>query len=234
MRIRLHEPAVALTDLAIGLEAGAFALALVRAGAADATRTSQAVASRRWFVVFFAATSAAAVVGAALHGLLPDRDTPARVRLWRVSLGSIGVAGLSAWCLGAILALPRAAAGGIQRAAIAVHAAYLLGLSRSNPPYAVAIAVYLPGAIALGAGLVSRLREPATRTAAAIALAGLGLTFGAAAVQVRRIAIHPRLFDHNATYHTIQAIAVATFYAAARRFIGRADHGVSRVTAGSR
>jgi uncharacterized membrane protein HdeD (DUF308 family) len=101
-----------------------------------------------------------------------------------------------------------------------VYAAYLVGLSRANPPYAVAIATYLPGAVALGAGLVRRSRDPLTRGAATIALAGLGLTFGAAAVQVRRIAVHPRLFDHNATYHTIQAIALACFFAAARRFSG--------------
>jgi hypothetical protein len=103
--------------------------------------------------------------------------------------------------------------------ALVAHAAYLLGLARTNPPYAVAIATYLPGAIALAAGLVRRLRDPVTRGAAAIGLAGLGLTFGAAAVQVRRIAVHPRLFDHNATYHAIQAVAIACFYAAARRFV---------------
>jgi len=219
-RIGIHEPAVALTDLAVGLEAGAFALALVRAGAADATRSPRAVASRRWFVVFFGATSVAALTGAALHALFPDREAPARLRLWRVSLGSIGVAGLSAWCLGAVLTLPRAAASRVQRAMTGVYAAYLVGLSRANPPYAVAIATYLPGAVALGAGLVRRSRDPLTRGAATIALAGLGLTFGAAAVQVRRIAVHPRLFDHNATYHTIQAIALACFFAAARRFSG--------------
>jgi len=136
-----------------------------------------------------------------------------------VSLGSIGVAGLSAWCLGALLALPRDAALRVRRLAVVAHGAYLAGLARTNPPYAVAIATYLPGALALGAGLASRLRDPVTRAAAAVALAGLGLTFGAAAVQVRRIAVHPRLFDHNATYHTIQAIAIACFYAAAGRFI---------------
>ena len=233
MRIRIHEPAVALTDLAIGLEAGAFALALAKAGAADASRTPQAVASRRWFVVFFAATSVAAIVGAALHGLLPDRDTPAGVRLWRVSLGSIGVAGLSAWCLGAVLALPRATAAQVQRLMIGAHAAYLLWLSRTTPPYVVAIAVYVPGGLALGTGLLRRLQDPITRAAAAIALAGLGLTFGAAAVQVRRIAIHPRLFDHNATYHTIQAIAVAAFFAAARRFVGVAAGSVPVTVAGT-
>ena len=219
MRLRLNEPAVALTDLAIGVEAGAFAIALARAGRGTAVRSAREPAIRRWFVAFFAATSVAAIAGAALHGLLPDGDGPARRRLWRTSLGSIGVAGLSAWCLGALLALPRGAALRVRRLAVVAHAAYLAGLARTNPPYAVAVATYLPGALALGAALVSRLRDPVTRRAAALALAGLGLTFGAAAVQVRRIAVHPRLFDHNATYHSIQAIAVAAFYAAARRFL---------------
>lgn len=229
-RIQIYEPAVALTDLAVGLEAGAFAFALARAGATagarDGTRSQGAVVRRRWFVVFFAATGVAAIVGAALHGLLPPEDTPARRRLWRVSLGSIGIAGLSAWCLGAVLALPRSAATRVQRTMIAVHAGYLVALARTNPPFAVAIATYMPGALALGAGLIRRLRDPMTRGAATIALAGLGLTFGAAVVQVRKIAVHPRLFDHDATYHTIQAIAVACFFGAARRFDRREDRAV--------
>ena len=219
MRIRLYEPAVALTDLAIGFEAGAFAIAVARLGRGAGLPTARLAALRRWFVVFFAATSMAAIAGAALHGLLPNGPSPARRRLWRLSLGSIGVAGLSAWCLGALLALPRGAALRVRQLAVVAHAAYLVGLARTNPPYAIAIAAYLPGALALSAGLVSRLRDPVARGAAAIALAGLGLTFGAAAVQVRRIAVHPRLFDHNATYHAIQAIAVACFYAAARRLL---------------
>lgn len=218
MGFRLNEPAVSLTDLAIGVEAGVFAIALARTRSGIVPR-SHLAAVRSWFVVFFAATSVAALAGAALHGLLPAGDTPGRRRLWRVSLGSIGVAALSAWCLGAFLSLPRSAADRVLRAALVAHAAYLVGLARSNPPYAVAIATYLPGAFALAGGLVRRLRDPVTRGAAALGLAGLGLTFGAAAVQVRRIAVHPRLFDHNATYHTIQAVAIASFYAAARRFL---------------
>jgi hypothetical protein len=220
VRIRLYEPAVALTDLAIGLESAAFARALVRQGARRPRPTGRAAESARWFVVFFASTSVAALAGAALHGLFsPNGTSPARRWLWRVSLGSIGVAGLSAWCLGATIALPREAAQRVRRAAMAVHVLYLLGLARTNPPYRIAIAVYLPGALALGAGLVRRLGDPVTRSASAIALTGLGMTFGAAAVQLRKIAVHPRLFDHNATYHTIQAIAVGCFFAAARKLI---------------
>ena len=219
MRIRLHEPAVALTDLAIGVEAGIFAVALARTRPGAGAPTWQGHVLRRWFVVFFAATGVAALAGAALHGLFPDRDAAGRRRLWRISLGSIGVAGLSAWCLGAALALPRRAARRVERTAGVVHGVYLAGLSRTTPPYSVAIATYLPGALALGAGLVVRLRDPLARRPAALALAGLGLTFGAAAVQLRRVAVHPRFFDHNATYHAIQAVAVACFFVAARGFV---------------
>ncbi len=221
MRIHLHEPAVALTDLAVGVEAVAFALAISRATPPESARTGRIRATRAWFAVFFAATGVAAIAGAALHGLMPPGDTPARRRLWRLSLGSIGVAALSSWCLAGLLGLPRQSAQLVRRAATAAHAIYLIGLTRTNPPYAVAIATYLPGSIALAAALLRRLGDRATRGAAAIALAGLGLTFGAAAVQVRRIALHPCLFDHNATYHAIQAVAIACFYIAARRFSGR-------------
>ncbi len=227
MRIRLNEPAVAVTDLVIGVEAGIFALAVARASGGDATRTQRATAARRWFVVFFAATSVAAIAGAALHGFFPDRDALARIRLWRLSLGSIGVAGLSAWCLGAVLALPPAAAGRLQRILATAHAAYLVGLARTNPPYRLAIAVYLPGAATLGLALVRGLRQPALRRPAAIALSGLGLTFGAAVVQLRGIAIHPRLFDRNSTYHAIQALAIGCLYVAARGFVG-AQQGDAR------
>ena len=100
----------------------------------------------------------------------------------------------------------------------ATHAAYLVALSRTNPPYAVAIATYLPGALALVPRCSAASPTRVVRAPPAIAAAGLGLTFGAAAVQVRRIAIHPRLFDHNATYHTIQAAALVCF-SPARGFI---------------
>jgi hypothetical protein len=219
VRFRLHEPAVALTDLLIGVEAAVFALAVARAGAADARRTRPAVAVRRWFVVLFAATSVAALAGGALHGLFPDRDAIGRLRLWRLSLGSIGISGLAGWGIAAATALPSAAANRLLAAVAAAHAAYLIGLTRSNPPYKIAIAVYLPGAAALGLALLTRMRGPALRTPAAIGLAGLGLTFGAAVVQLRRIAIHPWIFDHNATYHAIQAVAIGCFYVAARGFI---------------
>ena len=222
MRIRLHEPAVALTDLAIGLEAWSFAFALGRPRPAETLPTPREAATRRWFVVFFAATGLAAIVGALLHGLLPpdDREAPARRRAWRVSLGAIGVAGLSAWCLAALLALPRAGVQRVMRVATGAHLAYL-GDPRAHEP---AVRGRHRDLSAGRGGPRRSTRAPYGRSAssrrpASLALGGLGLTFVAAGIQVRHIAIHPRLFDHNATYHTAQAIAVACFFAAARRFV---------------
>ena len=222
MRIRLHEPAVALTDLAIGVEAGAFAIALARAASGDGGRTTRAAAARRWFVVFFGATSLAAIAGAALHGLVADPRSPAGSGCGACRSARSGSPGCprGAWRRSSRCRVRPGVR--VRRLAGVVHAAYLVGLARTNPPFAVAIGTYLPGALALGAGLVARLRAPGERAAAAIALAGLGLTFGAAAAQPRKIAVHPRLFDHNATYHTIQALAIACFYAAPPdRFIRR-------------
>lgn len=229
MGIRLHEPAIALTDLAVGLEAAVFTVAVGRATLAPPQRTERTREAAGWFTVFFASTSVAALAGAALHGLVPAGGAgSARRRLWRVSLGSIGVAGLSAWCLGASIALPGWIASRVRRVAIVAHGAYLLALVRSNPPYSVAIATYLPGSLALGLALSSRVADRTDRGPALVALAGLGLTFAAAAVQLRRIAVHPRLFDHNATYHTIQAVALGCFFKAARGFATAYDPVVPR------
>lgn len=241
MAIRSPEPAVALTDLAIGLEAAAFAVLgeVARRRTRGPRPAGAVVESARWFTVFFASTSVAALAGAALHGLVPAAAPgSARRRLWRVSLGSIGVAGLSAWCLGAAIALPERPARRVRRMAILAHAAYLVALVRTSPPYYVAIATYLPGSLALGLALVSRIGDRTVRGPAVSALAGLGLTFAAATAQLRRIAVHPRLFDHNATYHTIQAVALVCFFRAARGFaavcepaqaapVNRADEGSS-------
>jgi hypothetical protein len=50
----------------------------------------------------------------------------------------------------------------------------------------------------------------------AAGIAGVALTFVAAAVQHGRIGLHPRYFNHNALYHLIQAFALLLIFLAAR------------------
>lgn len=170
-------------------------------------------------VLSFAATAVAAITGAALHGLFADDADPRRRALWRISLGAISVGGLSAWRIGVAATFTGTKARLVAAVATIPHALYLAFLTRLDPPYAVAIATYLPGAAMLSIGLVVRLRVSGARRSSAVGLLGLGLTFGAAVAQVRRIALHPRWFDHNATYHAIQAAAIACFYAASRGLV---------------
>jgi len=77
----LAEPDVALTDLGLALESGAFAVIL------DRTRPVG-----RHFTLFFAATATASVLGGAVHGFFPDPASPASHALWRAALLAIGVA----------------------------------------------------------------------------------------------------------------------------------------------
>lgn len=224
MTQRGEEPAVALTDLAVGIEASAFAVILLRRAPRDAAdaRTREL---HRWLVVSFASTGIAALTGAAIHGLFADRNDPRRRRLWRLSMGAIDIGGLSAWRIGAALALSERRRRVVVAIATTLHGAYLAILSRTDPPFSVAIATYLPGALFLSASLLGRLPHTAERRASALAAVGMSLTFGAAFIQLRGIAIHPRLFDRNATYHAVQAVAVACFFAATDGLIRGARGG---------
>jgi len=224
-----------VTDLFVGIEALAFAIALARRHAHGAALDDRALERQRWLIASFAAIGSAALLGAAIHARVPVGDDPTRRRMWRLSLGLIAVGGWSAWRIGAATALSSRPRRRVARATTLAYGTYLATLTRTNPPFVVAIAAYVPGAIFLSAALATRLKQPAERRSIALALVGMGLTFVGALVQVGRIAIHPRLFDHNATYHAIQAVALACFFAAAdgivrqgTRHAPRAAHEVNQ------
>ena len=77
----MKEADVTITDYLLALEAFAFAVLIAR----SATGT----ALQRWFVIFFAATAAASLVGGTVHGFFNDssRALAARPHLARRRLG---------------------------------------------------------------------------------------------------------------------------------------------------
>ena len=208
----IAEPAVALTDALIAIESTAFAVQLLRGPRVRGVL-------RAPFIVFFGATAAAAFSGAVLHGMTVGRSDGRRRALWRLSMASIGVAALSSWSLATRLAMP-GRHGAAERIATWAHAPYLILVTTHDVPYRVAVIWYLPAAVVLGAVLASRIGNPADGPPARLAIAGLGVTFVAAGVQVRRIGLGPR-FDHNALYHTLQAVGIAVLYRSAVRFFAR-------------
>ncbi len=88
-----------------------------------------------------------------------------------------------------------------------------------------AIIEYLPAALFLLAVFGWKAARSGIRGAWA-GMAGLVLSFLAAAVQQLRIAPDPARFDHNALYHVLQAVALILIYrGAAALVIPRTHHG---------
>ena len=197
----LH-PAVVLTDYLLAVECGVFAAVLARRGADGA------------WVVVFAATSVASLLGGTVHGFLPDAEAPASRALWVITMLCVGVTAA---------ALVRAGAGvgwGRERArtlnpglgiALIGYTGVVLFVSRE---FIVAIAAYLPAALFM-MFVFARNGWRGRPAGVAPALSGIAITIGGAAAQSAEIGVHPVYFDHNALYHVVQAVAMYLLFRAA-------------------
>jgi hypothetical protein len=77
--------------------------------------------------------------------------------------------------------------------------------------FGVAVLQYLPAAVFLTISvIVANRRTP--HAGFRQAFLGMVLTFGAAAVLRLELHVHPVVFDHNAVYHVVQAVALVLFY----------------------
>src|SRR5688572_2663904 len=203
----MTEPDVTLTDYALALECGVFcALALRWPGGAQELR--------RWWLLFFGAIGIASIVGGTVHGFFLAPGTINAV-LWRATLLALGVASLAMWLIGSAMQLSEPVATWVRRAAIAQLITYVLVVLFVNSRFTVAIATYVPATLFLLVVMLLVYRRTG-QASLLYGVAGLALTFVAAAVQQLRFAIHPLYFNHNALYHTIQAIALLAIFVGAK------------------
>lgn len=215
----MHEPAVTLTDYGLALLAAGLTLAIVR-------RDAPASRVRPWLVAFFAAAAAAPSLGGTVHGFFPEELSPGHLVLWPATLIAIGVAACAGWAIGARLLFRPPLAAWIVAAACAELLLYALLVLLGRRDFRVAVLNYAPAALFLLVALVvagARADRHAGPSGAAprrrllrLAALGLVLTFVAAAIQQLGIAPHPTLFDHNALYHVVQAVALVLFFLGAR------------------
>ena len=196
----MKEPDVTLTDYLLALEAFAFAVLVARSAIATPLQ--------RWFVIFFAATAAASLVGGTVHGFFSNS-----VVLWRLVLISLGVVSAAAWAIGARLLFADRVAQIVTLAACVEFAVYALVVAMVTDSFSIAIANYLPSTIFLVVAFFASYRT-SSATPLALGLGGLLLTLVAAAVQQARVALHPTYFNHNALYHLLQAIALFLIFRA--------------------
>ena len=204
----MTEPDVTLTDYAIALECAILCVLAGRWPVASG-------ALRRWWIVLFASIGAGALFGGTVHGFFLDEQSLGHRILWPATLLALGVTSMAMWFVGAIAGLQEPRATWLRRAAIAALAVYAVIVIFVDSRFVVAIAMYLPATVFLLVTLSMLYAQRRTR-ALAIGIAGLLLTFVAAAVQQLRIAVHPVYFNHNALYHVIQGIALAMIYVGAR------------------
>lgn len=195
----MKEPDVTLTDYALALECAVFCILLLRRPAQDALR--------RWWAFFFATIGLAALIGGTVHGFLPGNAA-----LWIATMLTLGATSVAGWFLGShLLGL-----AWIRPAAVVLAVAYAAVVLFVNSAFVVAIAMYLPATLFLLVAMIA-LYARARERAVAIGIAGLLLTFAAAAVQQLKVGVHPVYFNHNALYHVIQFVALWLIFIAAAR-----------------
>ena len=204
----MTEPDVALTDYAIAALCTGLCIAATRWPLADER-------PRRLWLTFFASIGVGSLLGGTVHGFFLDPSSAGSVILWPATLLALGVTSTAMWLIGAHVQLREPVATWVTRAAVAQFVAYAYVVLFVNSRFYVAIAEYLPATLFLVIVLTLAYRR-APEHRLALGVAGLLLTFVAAAVQQLRIAIHPVYFNHNALYHAIQGVALVLVYLGAR------------------
>lgn len=205
------EPAVTLTDFALSVLNSWFAWRVWRCGAA--------VLAKTYVVLFFAAIASGALLGALSHGFFPQNDSIFGSLLWKLTMLSIGVAAIAAvlWACALVFGeLGSRAAHYPLGAALLLYGGVVIAV---RDDFAVALIAYVPCSVFLLVGFVLQFRKAPMLSK--LGIAGLLLTFVAAWIQHAGIALHPVYFDHNATYHLVQAVGLLLLYRAARRWLGR-------------
>ena len=195
----MKEIDVALTDYALAFECSVFAFVLVRNKCKDQPLST-------WFALLFSSVGLASMIGGTIHGFIHE-DTLSHTIFWRATIVSIGISALSAWSIGAKILL-----GDLGQRVVLVVAAlnfsiYLGYVVFFNQDFVVAVANYLPAAIFLLVVFAILYKRNPQRLVF-LALAGVILTFVAAAIQQMGIGVHAKYFNHNALYHVVQAIGL--------------------------
>lgn len=204
----LLEPDVALTDFVLAIECVWFAVWLYR-------RSPMGRTSSRWFVLFFAALSVSALLGGISHGFFSDTQSTIYRTVWAATLISIGVAAFSSWAAGARVLFSNNLARRFEVFAGLLLGAYVAAVLFFSQSFALAVVHYLPAAAFLLASLLvayGRRREPHLLPG----IAGLLLSFMAAAIQQTEARIPSLQLSHNALYHLVQAVALLMIFFTAR------------------
>lgn len=199
--MRITEPITMLTDYAIALEAGCFAIALWR---------MQAIAKHsvvRLWGLAFAATATAAMVGGTCHGFTAYLPYPLALALWKIVMASIGLAS-SFMLLATVVSTVAKSMRLWLGMAIGLKLALYLGWLTTHTNFAVAVIDYL---LAMAMVFVLHLLAYSWgETKAGWMIGGIMVSGLAASVLLTQFTEYG--LSSNDVYHLIQLVALYLFY----------------------
>jgi len=210
LEFQLDEVVVGITDYLLALECTLFAW-MLQAGSGWRQ-------VRLLFAAFFGVTALASLAGGTSHIFFAQSTSlPADV-LWKATVLSLGATAFAAWGIGASLLFKKPTQGWIIKLAAAEFLVYAIYVASIDDRFIVAITNYIPAACFLALCFAVRYWQ-SRRAPILFGLAGLGVTAIAAQAQRARFALHPLYFNHNATYHAVQAIGLFLIFIAAVFFV---------------
>jgi len=203
---------VTLTDYSLTLLCSWFAW-ILRKQATDSHHF------RTLWVVFFGSIAAASLTGGTVHGFFLDESTLGYRILWPATLLAIGVTTACAWILTGLLFSTSPATvkkwAFFAGVVFLIYAAVVIFYSQQ---FYVVILNYMPAMVAL---LAASTRKFAKTRANPFLLVtgGILISFIAAYIQQAGLGIHPNYFNHNSTYHLVQAIGLLIVFEGAKGLI---------------
>lgn len=210
MELPIHEPDVAITDLALAFLGGYFGWRLsmtLRKGGKGPGESLQKAG-----LVIMVGLASAALFGAIFHAFFPGKTAspPGRIAWVPVVLSIVAVAATLLW-LALSLLVPRLSPG-VTRGLLLVYCVVFAAVALLvDDSFAGIIRFYGPALILM---LIAAVIEAArTRSVGwALIAGGFAISIVAALLQQAGVSIHPRYFNHNAVYHVVQGFALVLLY----------------------
>lgn len=208
MTITITEPTTLITDYLLAAMVGYWALRLFLSAGQPRRMTALL-----WSGAFLASALAAAT-GGTVHGFALVLAPGLKGALWKVTVYAIGLAGLLFLCAAATETLTPRGRRWVVALAVVKFAVFAVWMA-NHDAFRYVILDYAPSLVAV---LVLEIWASLRRRSpeALWIVAGILLSFVAAAVQMSGLALH-RHFNHNDLYHLLQLGAFALLYQGARR-----------------
>ena len=204
----LTEPDVTLTDYGLTVLCSWFAWSYLQK-----THSHQ---PRALWTLFFGSIAVASLTGGTVHGFFLDQSTFGYRILWPTTLIAIGVTAASVWVLiGFSISKSVDSVKKWAFFAVIIFLIYSTVVLFYSQRFTIVILNYVPAMVAL---LVVNIREyvRTSSTPYLLVIGGILVILVAACIQQAGLGIHPNYFNHNSTYHLVQALGLLLLFKGAK------------------